>query len=99
MLRKIALRSSEDLVVVGPLKHLARINEAPLIEDVAAILLHSDSYSSRAPLNTRRMSRKIGASASPKWGKLMPADSGQSAPVSTRPQRHSAQLQRSPDRR
>ena len=46
MPRKVALRFSEDLVHVGPLKYLARINAALVIEDMAAIPLHSVSYSS-----------------------------------------------------
>jgi hypothetical protein len=43
MLCKIALGFSEDLVHVGPLKHLARINATLVIEGVAAISLHSVS--------------------------------------------------------
>lgn len=42
MLRKIALRGSEYVVVVGPFKCLSRMDATDSIEGVAAILLHSD---------------------------------------------------------
>ena len=48
MLRKITLRYSESLVLVGALEYLARINAALVIEEVAAIPLHGDSSSWRA---------------------------------------------------
>jgi hypothetical protein len=44
MLCKIALRSSEDFVVMGSLKYLAPINVALSIEDMAVVLLHKTSW-------------------------------------------------------
>ena len=40
MLRKIVLRSSEDLVVMGPFQGLSRIDATQSIEGIAPILLH-----------------------------------------------------------
>ena len=68
MLCKISVRFSENLVVVGSLKYLARTNVAPLIQDMAAIPLHRESYSCSCGVKVRAISKGMDVPASPKWG-------------------------------
>jgi hypothetical protein len=59
MFCEIALRPAEDLVVVGSLKYLARINVALSIEGVAAIL-HDASYVQRKHASNIQSHRSLG---------------------------------------
>src|SRR5215510_11677675 len=65
MLREVALRSSQGLIVMRPLENLARADAALLVDGVTAILFHGAPWSCRAAWRAISMATRV--AASPKW--------------------------------